>query len=158
MRKSALFIQTKYRKHLAYNKLNVLKANRILLINRIGRAVKKFLVKLHSEKNNAAHKIQYLFKSNYEANKIYNNIKSKSNFWLRNKDPSRNYAATVIQRYWRAYKLEILDLFYDNYNDYSKLRGNSIEKDSNLSNKIKLCLTCKTEKSTHLCRNVYLIK
>jgi len=165
MRKATLLIQKNYRKYLSFSKLKVLKINKILLINRIIRAVRRFLNKIRMEKENAAHKIQYILKSNYENNRIFNNIKFNSKYWLRHKDPFRNFAATIIQRYWRAYKLELLDLFYDDIDKYNipigrtdkNKKKNSSDKNLATLHKTKLCFVCKIERVTHLCRSVFYL-
>ena len=159
MRKAALLVQKQYRKHCGHKKLKVLQASKIMLINRIIRAIRKFLRKIRQERNNAVHKIQYLMKTNHENQKIYKNLKSNSQNWLKQKEPSRTFAATVIQRYWRAYKLEILDLFYDdddkrNSAGAQNKKKSGIDKNLVALSKTKLCFICKVERVTHLCKSV----
>lgn len=158
-RKAALLVQKQYRKHCAYKKLKVYKASKIMLINRIIRSVRKFLNKIQQERNNAVHKIQFLMKTNLDNQKIYKNLKSNSKNWLKQNDASRTFAATVIQRYWRAYMFEMLDLFYDEDEKRNSVLANSKKKrgiDKSLVglSKTKLCFICKFERVTHLCRSV----
>jgi hypothetical protein len=153
---------------LAWKKYYVIKIHKIILINRINRAVRKYLKKKYLEKNNAAHKIHILLKKNkLDKDKLFNiNLSTKG--YLNKNDPSRNRAATIIQRYWKAYLLEKLDLILDN-NDielYKKSRLNfnfninEIDSSNTLKDltyKSKLCNICSEEKMSYLCKDVILI-
>jgi hypothetical protein len=165
MKKAVVIIQKYYRMHLAHKKYNVIRIHRLLLINRINRAVRRYLKKNKSEQNNAAHKIQLLLKKNkLDTDKLFN-ISISSKGYLNKKDPSRNLAATIIQRYWKAYYLEKLDLILDENDliDYKKNRLILTEVDSSvplkgLTYKVKLCNICSIEKMSYLCKDVIFIK
>lgn len=161
MKKAIVILQKTYRMFKAKKNYYVKKIHMQVLINRIIRKVKKFLYKINNEKNNAAHKIQFLMKKNKDDNDMYTNIGSSAKGWLRKKDPSRNLAATIIQRYWRAYQEELLDLILDEkaMKEYKKNKmSNSLGSIKSLAsgNKIKMCSICHIEKSSFLCKDVNL--
>lgn len=179
-RKACVIIQKNFRNYCAYKKVKVLRVNKIMLVNRLIRFVKRFLHKIFLEKNNAAFKIQYLLRKNLEYSKNFNDISRNSQAWLKRKDPNRNVAATTIQRYWRAYKNNLYELFYESSSTNANAvnttninvkatgkAGKSLKKanidsrnNKNLyyANRMKLCYICKIELVTHLCRNVNRIR